>query len=211
LCDTSIPANARATVQGTLTGLEGRVNTIGASAEAIKKGVTSSSEAIETAADINKALRSSSNDIDTMNENVHVALADATAEGNLVINATVMDLEGNLEAAFAALKVELRKQKAALDTNVKGAIETMKDEASAPFLVATPMMKLVALWGEFSGHVQLVVSVVWTGLPPQLCANSEQSFVLLDLARFYPPPGHCEHRHRCPSERRGGRARRLQC
>ena len=125
-----------------MQGLSDRVDTIKTSAEAIKGGVATSSEAIETTADITKALRASSKDIETMHENVHVAMAGATAEGNLVINASVLDLEGNLEAAFAALKVELRKQKAALDTNVKGAIEVMKDEASVLFwfrlFVATP-------------------------------------------------------------------------
>jgi hypothetical protein len=128
-----------ATVETTVQGLSNRVDTIKTSAEAKESGVTSSSEAIETTADINKALRESSKDVETLNENVHVALADATAEGYLIIHATVMDLEGNLEAAFATRKVELHKQKAALDTNAKGTIEVMKDEASVPFLlVATP-------------------------------------------------------------------------
>jgi hypothetical protein len=130
-----MPATVRATVQG----LSNRVDTVKTSAEAIKGGVAFSSEPIETTANVNKALRGSSKDVETPNENDQVAFADATAEANLVINASVVDLEGNLEAAFAALKVELRKQKAALDTNVTGAIGVMKDEASLPILlVATP-------------------------------------------------------------------------
>jgi hypothetical protein len=138
-CVTHQPLPMLATVGKTVQGLSNRVDTIKTSAEAIKGGVVSSSEAIETTAEINTAPRGSSKDVETLNENVHVALDDVIAEGNLIINTTVMDLEGNLEAVSAALKMELRKQKAALDTNVKGAIEVVKDEASVPFLlVATP-------------------------------------------------------------------------
>jgi hypothetical protein len=124
-----------AIVEAIVQGLSNRVNTIKTSGEAIKGGVVSSSEAIETTADINKALRASSKVVETLNENARVALAAATAGGNLIINATVVDLEGDFEPAFAALKVEVCKQKAALDSNVKGAIEVMQDEASVPFLL----------------------------------------------------------------------------
>jgi hypothetical protein len=183
-----------ATVGNTVQGLSNRVDTIKTSAEAIKGSVVSSSEAIETTAEINTAPRGSSKDVETLNENVHVALDDAIAEGNLIINATVMDLEGNLEAVSAALKMELRKQKAELDTNVKGTIEVVKDEASVPFLlVATDAANSTGTCNLFK---------VWTGPPICRCAKPKQSFFLPDPTPSTPPPGHCNNRncfyHQCP-------------
>jgi shikimate 5-dehydrogenase len=117
------------TVTNGVQALSDRVEKIKEAAQGVLEGIASSDVAINGVRELSSDLRQSTKLIEDLNKNVHTAISAASAEGSLVINATVVDLEGDLVAAFAVLKAELRKQKAALDTNVKkGALKTMKDE-----------------------------------------------------------------------------------
>jgi len=156
-----------ASLKSTVGKLSGRVDAIVEQATGIKSDIESSNVAIKNVGDVSTALKQSRSKIRKITENAHADVHAAASEHDILVNQTVNDIEDSLEAAFGALKAELAKQKAALDTSVKGKLEGMADTNVA--LTATTAL----LNAEIDAHEDCTANGLLYDVKKEKCVESK--------------------------------------